>query len=146
MQKSKYLVCFAILEHLYYDKSKALWKSVNFSEGCRVACSFNKFNAPSQMKQIVPNPNQGAFAGCFDLFFQFFFENQSFFRHLVFPEGESIISIFILHQQQLVSKSYFLTLSSSEILPTCKEGDAVILSNFQQINKYCNVIGLEDLV
>ena len=49
-------------------------KRINFSEGCRVACNFSKSNTPLQMfltflmMQIVPNPKQGTFLGCFVCF------------------------------------------------------------------------------
>ena len=56
------------------------------------------------------------------------------------------ISTFTLQQFQLNPKSHLsLTLSLSEHLSTCKEGKAVILANFQPINKYHNPIQQKDL-
>ena len=50
----------------------------NFREGCRVVCSFTQTNTPPQMINIVPNPKQGNFSGCFGLFFLGFLKTRIF--------------------------------------------------------------------
>ena len=83
MQKRTYVVCFTIWDYLSYYKTttkKYLWRYVNFSESCRVVCSFNKTNTPPHMMQIVPNPKQDTFSDCFELLFP------SFLKTRIFPD------------------------------------------------------------
>ena len=118
----------------------------NFREGCRVVCSFTQTNTPPQMINIVPNPKQGKFSGCFGLFLL------SFLKTRIFPDiyfsqkvKASLVFSFDTNFSQSQNPIFSLTLSSCKDLSTCKEREAVILPNFLLIKKYYNLIGQEDL-
>ena len=61
-----------------------------------------------QMMQIVLNPKQGTFSGCFGLSFS------SLLKTRIFPD-------MYFWQKGVPKYHIFITLSSSEYLPTCKE-------------------------
>ena len=71
MQKKAHMWCvlqFGTICPIMKHK-KHLQKYINFGECYREVYSFPKTNNPPQMMQIVPNPKQDIFSGCFGLFF-----------------------------------------------------------------------------
>ena len=137
LEDAKNVECFAIWDHLSHYKTKTLVEKHYFSWRLQGGLQLPKYYGPPKLIKIVPNPKQGTYSGCFGFFFSSYLKARLFpdynrrskhhwyFPFTPIPTSPKIPYFF----------NTFLFWVSCNMQHATKEKEAVLLLNFQLINK-----------